>query len=117
MPWVDTRTPSFGPGKCPDMTARITDIKDCPAWPRGLSEEQAAAYVGVSVCTFRSEVTAGIWPPPGRRGPGGKRKVWDRTLLDRAFDRRSSIEATQSAGLPYGTADDWTGRLPKHGRD
>lgn len=97
------------------MAARIADIKDCPNWPRGLSEEQAAAYVGVSVGTFRSEVAAGIWPPPDRRGPDGKRKVWDRTLLDRAFDRRSSIEAARAACLPYGTADDWTGRLPGRG--
>ncbi|MEK9967773.1 MAG: hypothetical protein VW600_01470 [Ferrovibrio sp.] len=98
------------------MTARMADIKDCPTWPRGLSEEQAAAYVGVSVGTFRSEVEAGIWPPADRRGPEGKRKVWDRTLLDQAFDRRSSIESARAAGMASGTADDWTGRLPQHGR-
>ena len=99
------------------MTARISDIKDCPTWPRGLSEEQAATYLGVSVGTFRAEVTAGIWPPADRRGLDGRRKVWDRTLLDQAFDCRSLLETARSASPPYGSADDWSGRLPKHGQN
>ena len=56
--------------------------------PRGLSAEEAAVYVGVCKGKFLEEVKAGIWPP------GDKRKgrvIWDRVLLDRAFDQRSGI--------------------------
>lgn len=97
------------------MTARVPDIKDCPTWPRGLSEEQAAVYVGVSVGTFRAEVAAGIWPAADRRGPERRRKVWDRALLDRAFDQRSKIVAVREDNIAVGEANDWLGRLPNHG--
>lgn len=71
------------------MTARLADIADLPGWPRGLSEEQAAAYVGVSVTTFRWEVEQGIHPPAECRGPSGTRKVWDRDALDAKWDQRT----------------------------
>jgi hypothetical protein len=60
----------------------------CALKPRGLSADEAAAYVGVCKTKFLDEVRAGIWPP------GDKRKgrvIWDRVLLDRAFDQRSGI--------------------------
>ena len=59
------------------------------AWPRGLGGKQAAAYVGVGESKFRTEVKAGIWPEPDVRGG---RRIWDRELLDRAYDRRSRLD-------------------------
>lgn len=73
------------------MTAKLSDIKDCPDWPRWLSQEQAAAYVGVSINTFAEEVAAGLWPKPMRRGKA--RLTWDRNLLDAASDLESGIGA------------------------
>ncbi len=60
--------------------------------PRGLSAEDAAAYVGVCKGKFLEEVKAGIWPP------GDKRKgrvIWDKVLIDRAFDRRSGLDKNE----------------------
>ena len=59
------------------------------AWPRGLGAEQAAVYVGVSKNKFLSEVEGGIWPEPDVRGG---RRIWDRELLDRVYDRRSRLD-------------------------
>lgn len=53
--------------------------------PRGLSREQAAAYVGVSTTTFDALVKSGKMPKPKR--PKESRTIWDRRQLDRAFDR------------------------------
>ena len=64
---------------------------DLPDWPRGLSEQEAAAYVGVGVTTFRQEVDAGLWPQPERRGKKGGRKVWDREEIDLAWNRRKKL--------------------------
>ncbi len=65
------------------MTARRADIADLPDWPRLLSREQAAAYVGLSVNSFKIRV--------GREFPDpkiiGARKLWDRRQLDEAVDR------------------------------
>jgi predicted DNA-binding transcriptional regulator AlpA len=50
--------------------------------PRGLSREQAAAYVGVSTGTFDALIKEKVMPEPKRlRG----RVVWDRQQLDVAF--------------------------------
>ncbi len=59
------------------------------AWPRGLGEDQAAPYVGVSQNKFRAEVKAGLWPKPETRG---SRKIWDRHRLDEAWDRRHETD-------------------------
>lgn len=50
--------------------------------PRGLSHEQAAAYIGVSVTLFTTMVDDGRMPAAKRLNG---RKVWDRLALDRAF--------------------------------
>lgn len=72
--------------------------------PRFLSQEQAAAYVGIGVPAFRREVNLGIWPQPRVRGPSGGRLTWDRKLLDLYADRDSGIElatpAATSAAAP-----------------
>jgi hypothetical protein len=74
------------------MTAKLADIKDCPDWPRWLSAEQSAAYVGVSLNLFNEEVESGKWPRPTPRGSKGSRLTWDRNLLDEASDRVSGNE-------------------------
>ena len=78
------------------MTARLADIADCPEWPRGLSAEQAAAYVGVSAPKFLEDVAAGKWPP-GRQD--GRRVIWDKVLLDRYYDRHSGLDKSERRGL------------------
>ena len=60
-----------------------------PYWPRGLSADQAADYVGVSRNKFLAEVEAELWPKPERRGG---RSIFDRFRLDEAWDRRQQNE-------------------------
>lgn len=67
-----------------------------PNWPRGLSEQKAADYVGVSVNTFRAEVKAGLWPRPIRRG---RRVIWDLRLIDASFDQLSALADRPSVDL------------------
>jgi hypothetical protein len=58
--------------------------------PRGLSREQAAAYVGVSASLFDILVKDGRMPGPKRIN---SRTVWDRLQLDEAFAALSSNDA------------------------
>ncbi|MGH8248259.1 MAG: hypothetical protein ACREUU_17695 [Gammaproteobacteria bacterium] len=58
---------------------------ELPHWPRWLTTELAAAYVGISTGTFTEEVRIGIWPP---KHP--KLGRWDRLALDEASDRLSN---------------------------
>ena len=51
--------------------------------PRGLSREQAAAYVGISTSLFDMLVKDGRMPGPKRIN---SRVVWDRLKLDAAFE-------------------------------
>jgi excisionase family DNA binding protein len=53
-----------------------------PYWPRGLSREEAARYVGVGGTKFDEMVKDGRMPKP-KRVEG--RVVWDRAALDLAF--------------------------------
>ena len=53
--------------------------------PRFLSRTDAAAYLGVSPRTFDSEVAAGLWPKPIRRGLRGGHLTWDIRALDLAL--------------------------------
>lgn len=76
------------------MTASLASLSNLPDWPRWLSPEQAAAYVGVSENRFRLEVEKGVWPEARERGG---RRVFDRRLLDAASDRISGIESDQPA--------------------
>src|SRR5581483_2672696 len=50
--------------------------------PRGLSREQAAAYVGVGTSLFDEMVRDGRMPAPKEIN---SRRVWDRLQLDAAF--------------------------------
>jgi predicted DNA-binding transcriptional regulator AlpA len=51
--------------------------------PRGLSREQAAAYVGISPSLFDMLVKDSRMPEPKRIN---SRVVWDRLKLDTAFE-------------------------------
>ncbi len=51
--------------------------------PRGLSREQAAAYVGISPSLFDMLVKDGRMPGPKRIN---SRVVWDKLKLDAAFE-------------------------------
>jgi predicted DNA-binding transcriptional regulator AlpA len=64
-------------------TAAAADLANAGLAPRGLSREQAAAYVGVGVTLFDAMVDDGRMPRPKRLNA---RLVWDRLQLDRAFE-------------------------------
>lgn len=68
------------------MTAARADLRDLPDWPRLLSREQAAAYLGVSVPMLESHI-GDPFPEPLRLG---KRRLYDRRALDKAVDNLSS---------------------------
>lgn len=80
--------------------------------PRGFSREQAAAYVGVSPAKFDGMVGEGIMPQPKLIG---SRTIWDRCLIDQAFD---ALPERQSANS-FDDAGDCFGDVPtprRHGR-
>lgn len=79
-------------------------LNELPSWPRFLSREEAARYVGVSTDTFDDEVRNGIWPAGFQRGPRNGRSTWDRVALDRAADRASGLDgAARPAAVPTPT--------------
>jgi predicted DNA-binding transcriptional regulator AlpA len=61
--------------------------------PRGLSREEAAAYVGVSASLFDALVKDGRMPLPKRINV---RAVWDRLRVDAAFEALPSNEAADN---------------------
>jgi predicted DNA-binding transcriptional regulator AlpA len=64
------------------MKRRPEDILPQSLAPRGLSREQAAAYIGVSPSLFDTLVKDQRMPQPKRINA---RTVWDRLQLDAAF--------------------------------
>jgi hypothetical protein len=85
-------------------------IEDLPFWPRFLSRDEAARYLGVSVDVFADEVATGIWPQGFRRGARGGRVTWDRLVLDLAADRCSGLKLMGSSDPSNGTAVDLDAR-------
>ena len=65
--------------------------------PRGLSREQAAAYVGVSPSLFDMLIRDGRMPGPKRVN---SRVIWDRLKLDAAFEALADTDAG-------GPEDEW----------
>jgi predicted DNA-binding transcriptional regulator AlpA len=63
--------------------------------PRGLSREQAAAYVGISPSLFDALVKDGRMPAPKRIN---SRTVWDRLQLDEAF---TALPSNDTAVNPW----------------
>ncbi|PWT88726.1 MAG: hypothetical protein C5B56_08300 [Proteobacteria bacterium] len=64
------------------MKQGLHDVLPQSLAPRGLSREQAAAYVGISPSLFDLLVKDGRMPGPKRINA---RTVWDRLQLDTAF--------------------------------
>ena len=65
------------------MTRQPKNILPQSLPPRGLSREEAAAYVGISPSLFDIMINDGRMPGPKRIN---SRVVWDRLKLDAAFD-------------------------------
>lgn len=82
------------------MTRSFADDR-LPHWPLYLSREEAARYVGVSPTLFDSEVAAGMWPAPVKRGEKGGRVTWYRPAIDRHAAGR------EAGGADNGTFEAW----------
>jgi hypothetical protein len=65
-----------------EMTKQLNNVLPQSLAPRGLSREQAAAYVGVPASLFDTLVKDGRMPGPKHINA---RTVWDRLQLDAAF--------------------------------
>lgn len=94
------------------MTPRSrAPLSSLPYWPRFLSREEAARYVGVSSDVFDAEVATGMWPAAKRRGGKGGRLTWDRCLLDATADLDSGLakEDTPAPEAPAGLWGDRSG--------
>jgi hypothetical protein len=64
-----------------------------PGWPRGLSRDFAAAYIGVSTSLFGEMVRDGRMPPAKQIN---RRKVWDVRDVDLAFTKLGFDEPSWS---------------------
>jgi len=90
------------------MSERRTPLTALPFWPRYLSREEAARYVGVSPDVFDDEIDGGHWPQARRRGGKGGRLTWDRLALDAAADKDSGIG--QGVDFEAPEPNPWKGR-------
>ena len=90
----------------PALEVPVGHRRFLPDWPRGLSVELAAAYVGLSASTFRSVVAPKV--PPVRLTE--RRLAWLREDLDAWLDRRAGRVAPSQS-----TADDWMRALAEDG--
>ena len=75
------------------MAARA--LRDLPDWPRLLDADMLEAYTGMS----EAHAVAHLGVEAQRFG---RRKLYDRRLLDRALDERAGLTA------PVGVGEDWT---------
>ncbi len=80
-----------------EMTKQPNNVLPQSLAPRGLSREQAAAYVGISASLFDMAMKDGRMPGPKRINA---RMVWDRLKLDAAFE---ALADTDDAS----TEDEW----------
>lgn len=76
----------------------MTAQRPLPGWPRGLREDLAAAYVGLSPSTIRAERAAGRFPAPVPLTAG--RQVYLRDALDAWLDQKAL-----PGSAPMGQAD------------
>jgi predicted DNA-binding transcriptional regulator AlpA len=80
--------------------ARLHSVLPPSIPPRGLSRQQAAEYIGVGATKFDEMVKDGRMPKP-KQIDG--RIVWDRVLLDEAF------EGLEDAEAPTAPKNEWDG--------
>ena len=73
-----------------------------PNWPIRLSEDLAAAYLGISKTTFRTRWQANAYPQPIREG---RRLLWNRRMLDRFVDNQAGL--TKAPAPDLGGDDSW----------
>lgn len=73
----------------------MADPAALPNWPARLSEDLAAAYLGVSKTTFRGRWEARTYPQPVREG---RRLLWARIQLDRFVEAQFGLQAANEQG-------------------
>lgn len=78
------------------MVASRADLEGLPDWPRGMSADQAAAYVGESKTLFLEKVSRRQWPQPRQEG---RRAIWDKALLDLSYNRTSGLDIQSAPEL------------------
>jgi len=77
-----------------------TDVLPTSLPPRGLSREEAAAYIGVSPSKFDEMVKDKRMPAPKRID---RRTVWDRRRLDAAFE---ALPDGEEGGNPFDAVEE-----------
>jgi excisionase family DNA binding protein len=77
-----------------------TDVLPPSLPPRGLSREEAAAYIGVSPSKFDELVKDKRMPAPKRID---RRTVWDRRRLDVAFE---ALPDGEEGGNPFDAVEE-----------
>lgn len=76
------------------MVAKVADMAPLPDWPRLMSPDQAAAYLGMTPETMRKYI-------PVSPSAYGKRVLFDRAALDKYLD---DVNAGNISG-------DWTDKF------
>ncbi len=94
------------PTPCTQRTAACSKL---PGWPRGLREELAAAYIGLSVTAFRTEVASKRAPQPFWLTRG--RKAWLKDALDEYLDRLAGRTSPAAQDDPWQRAIDRSRRV------
>ncbi len=68
----------------------VERLASLPNWPARMGEDLAAAYMGVSLTTFRERVQGRAYPQPVWEG---RRKLFARVQLDRFVAAQFSLAA------------------------
>lgn len=92
------------------MTAPRLKPDNLPNWPRLLTLDLAAAFVGQSPNAFEADIPA-IWPAAV---PGLRRKVWDREELDAAIDRIQGLGAKSGGATKEQRREAYQRRQHRH---
>lgn len=79
--------------------------------PRGLSLEEAAAYVGLSPGAFLKAVAAKLYPD--HLPCHGERRIWDRLALDHAMNRLSGLDDHHQPVPDAGADEDIDGAIDR----
>lgn len=72
----------------PANLSRTRSLRQASQPRRGMSREEAAVYMGISVTKFDEGVATGLLPKPRTGGIWGSRTVWDIRELDLAWETR-----------------------------